>query len=184
MYKKVLATAASVILALALTPADPAAAKPVVSIVEGYSATVKENDSSFFCPQNEVLIGRAHHGDENGHTTYWCGKIWIDRTQVAVSTNHYQLVDPETYSWFEAPESNAMVGREHDGDENGISVAYFAMLTYLGRPVTLVNKRWSETYTEESHESKANPGEIMTGRKHFGDENGDTEYQYAVVTYY
>lgn len=104
--------------------------------------------------------------------------------QARPSTNHYQLVDPETYSWFEAPESNAMVGREHDGDENGISVVYFAMLTYLGRPVTLVNKRWSETYTEESHESKANPGEIMTGRKHFGDENGDTEYQYAVVTYY
>ncbi|MEW9550085.1 hypothetical protein [Nonomuraea sp. NPDC050783] len=184
LYTKVLATAASAVLALTLAPAAPAAAaKPVIEIVKGYSATVNEKDSEFICPAGEVLIGRKHEGDENGSTTYWCGRIWIGREQVTVSTNHYQQVDHETYSWFEAPESNAMVGRRHDGDENGLSVAYFALLTWQGRPVTLVNKRWSQTYRESGHESRANPGEIMTGRKHFGDENGDTSYQYALVSY-
>ncbi|MEV4398727.1 hypothetical protein [Nonomuraea sp. NPDC049607] len=183
VYKKAFAAAASAVLALTLAPAAPAAAKPSVQIVEGYSATIRENDSKFFCPAGEVFIGRSHNGDENGWTTYWCGRIWIGTEQVAVSTAHHQEVATETYSWFEGPESNALVGREHDGDENGVTSAYFALLTWQGRPVTLVNKRWSQTYKESRHESKANPGEIMTGRRHFGDENGDTVYQYATVSY-
>ncbi|MFI9592832.1 hypothetical protein [Nonomuraea sp. NPDC052265] len=70
VYKKAFATAASAVLALTLAPAVPAAAKPAVQIVEGYSATIRENDSRFFCPAGEVLIGRAHNGDENGDTVY------------------------------------------------------------------------------------------------------------------
>ncbi|MFF0774748.1 hypothetical protein ACFYUK_38085 [Nonomuraea wenchangensis] len=180
VFRRALVTAASAVLALALVPAAPAAADDI-QIVEGYSATMKENDSKFFCPSGEVLIGRSHTGDENGWTTYRCGRIYINSVQVTVSSYRYQQVDHETYSWFEAPESNAMVGREHDGDENGLTSAYFSLLTWQGKPVALLNKRWSQTYRESKHDSRANPGEVMTGRRHFGDENGDTIYQYATV---
>ncbi|XVQ81841.1 hypothetical protein ACQP2K_23540 [Microbispora siamensis] len=182
MYKKALAAAASAVLALTLAPAAPAAAAPVIQIVAGYSASIKEKDSKFFCPSGEVITGRAHDGDENGWTTYWCSRIYIDNVQVNVSTEHYTDAQNEPYSWFVSPESNAMVAREHDGDENGLTVTHFALLTWQGKPVRLINRHWTSRYRESKHESKAGAGEIMTGRRHYDDENGDSLYQYATVS--
>jgi predicted RNA-binding Zn-ribbon protein involved in translation (DUF1610 family) len=183
VYKKALAAASSAVFALTLTPAPAAAADPAVRIEEGYSASMKENDSKFFCPAGEVFIGRAHSGDENGWTTYWCGRIYIHDEQVSVSTERYSNAQKEPYSWFEAPESNGMVGREHRDDENGVTTTHFALLTWQGRPVKLINRRWTSAYKESGHESRAGEDEIMTGRRHYDDENGDTLYQYATVSY-
>ncbi len=33
-----------------------------------------------------------------------------------------------------------MVGRAHRGDENGVTTTYFALLTWRGQPVKLVNR--------------------------------------------
>ncbi|MBE3013824.1 hypothetical protein IL992_32265 [Microbispora sp. NEAU-D428] len=183
MNRKALAAAVSAVLALTLAPAAPAAAAPVVQIVAGYSASMREKDSKFFCPAGEVITGRAHDGDENGWTTYWCGRIYINGVQVSVSASPYADPRKEPYSWFEAPESNGMVGRRHDGDENGVTTTYFALLTWQGKPVQLINRRWTSRYRESGHESKAGAGEIMTGRKHYDDENGDSYYQYATVSF-
>ncbi|WP_433214298.1 hypothetical protein [Microtetraspora malaysiensis] len=183
LYKKALATAASAVLTLSLIPAAHAAAAPDIQIVPGYSATMKEKDSKFMCPSHEVLIGRAHDGDENGWTTYWCGRIYIDNVQVTVSSNRYTQSQAEPWSAFESPESNAMIGRDHAGDENGWTSTHYALLTWLGTPVTLTTRRWTSRFRESKHESKAGTGEIMTGRRHLSDENGDTMYQYATVSF-
>ncbi|WP_066371132.1 hypothetical protein [Herbidospora mongoliensis] len=183
MYRRALAIAASAVLAFTLIPSVAEAAAPNVEIVPGHTSTLGEKNSRFFCPANEVITGRAHQKDENGPTTYWCGKIVIDGEQVSVSTYHYVDAQTEPFSWFEAPEANAMVGREHRGDENGVTTTYFALLTWRGQPVKLVNRRWTGALRESRHESRASGDEIMTGRRHHDDENGDSFYQYATVTF-
>lgn len=35
-----------------------------------------ESDSVFDCPENRVLVGRYHYGDENGATKYLCATLW------------------------------------------------------------------------------------------------------------
>ncbi|MEV0372453.1 hypothetical protein AB0I10_21900 [Streptomyces sp. NPDC050636] len=167
---------------LAATEASAAQAADVV-IVDGYSTTVKESAGvPVACPQYQVLLGRAHYGDENGNTTYYCGLIFISGEIVQVSAPTWSDSQRESNSFFAAPADEALVGRVHSGDENGQTRYATASLTWQGRDVKLTSYRWTPGQRESSSYSKAGEGEVMAGRQHSGDENGQTSYQYAEVT--
>lgn len=182
MYKKALSalTAATALAALTLAPATPASAASI-QVIRGYVATVREPGSDFHCPENEVMIGRKHSGDENGYTTYFCGQIYVNGQRAEVSEPPYKVRVEESHSHYYTPDGHAVVGRMHYGDENGTTWYYSAPISWQGKPVRLVNRRWTGDMKESDHGSIAGPNEVMTGRDHYGDENGRTRYQYATV---
>lgn len=161
--------------------ANATAASEIV-IIDGYTETVKESAGvPVVCPSNQVLLGRAHSGDENGNTTYYCGLILIDGQMVQVSAPNWSSSQKESDSFFAAPGDMALVGRQHTGDENGSTRYATASLSVGGRTVELTAYRWSPGQKESSSYSKAGDYEVMVGRQHSGDENGQTRYQYARV---
>ncbi|MBB5781789.1 hypothetical protein [Nonomuraea jabiensis] len=182
MQKKALAAAMVAAAALTLVPAAPAAAAVTIEVRTTSTATVRESDSDFICPANEVLTGRAHYGDENGYTTYWCSRIFINDVQVSVVRIDIFGAHLQEPSFYTTPENYGLRGRRHDGDEHGWTEYYPAALFWQGKVVKLVDRRWSGQMKENDHSSRAWPNEIMTGRWHAGDENGDTTYQYARVS--
>ncbi|MEU1722807.1 hypothetical protein ACNF49_40255 [Actinomadura sp. ATCC 39365] len=185
MNKKVVpaAMAGVALAALTVTPAT-AAATPVIEIRPGHSATVQESDHKFLCPTNEVLIGREHIGDENADTTYWCGRIYIDNEQVTtLRLSFLGSTEPENESFFVTQAHQALTGRSHDGDENGYTSYYTGALFWQGKVVKLVDRHWVTYPRESNHSTKAGALEVMTGRWHSGDENGQTGYEFATVTF-
>ncbi|MGW2995643.1 hypothetical protein ACWDA9_29170 [Streptomyces sp. NPDC001193] len=193
-------TAALSLAALALTtPASPSAsaspaasATPAVSIhvpqraaavviIEGDILRQKESSGrAVLCSDDQVLIGRAHTGDENGITTYFCGWVEINGVPAQVGEVEWSEYQPENRSDFTASSSKVLVGRHHYGDENGPTRYAFASLIWRGENVDPGSYRETEPQRESSSESKGGPGEVLVGRKHNGDENGPTLYRYAV----
>lgn len=88
---------------------------------------MKESRSNFLCPTNTVMTGRYHKGDENGQTQYEYA------TLKAVDVNGNIVagtITVEDVKWdssikessgggYDAPANRVIVGRKHDGDENG-----------------------------------------------------------------
>ncbi|KAB8186589.1 hypothetical protein [Microbispora catharanthi] len=182
MWKKTSFAAVAAVAALSVVPAAPANAAVTVKIYQGYGAYLTESDHAFQCPTNEVLIGREHYGDENGITGYTCGRVYIDGEQITVMKFPLGDAMKESDSFFSAPENNAIVGRRHKGDENGTTTYYYGTLFWKGRVVRLTSRGWTIPLVESHHASMAGAVEVMTGRRHSGDENGDTAYEYGTVT--
>ncbi|GAA2916178.1 hypothetical protein GCM10010517_81920 [Streptosporangium fragile] len=186
MRKKALpaALAAAALAALTLAPAAPAAAAAgeSIQIIHTYTETVKEWSSRFACPANEVMIGRSHYGDENGYTTYRCGRIYINGEQVVVTPTGGDARVKESNSFYNTPGDAAIIGRTHFGDENDYTTYYAGELSWQGKTVRLTSRTWTSAYKESNHSSGAGVGQVMTGRSHRGDENGITKYEYATVT--
>ncbi|MFC7330285.1 hypothetical protein [Marinactinospora rubrisoli] len=166
---------------LATATATEASAAEII-IIDGYTQTVRESDGvPVVCPTNQVLLGRSHSGDENGSTTYYCGLILIDGQVVQVSAPSWSGSQRESNSFFAAPANQVLVGRQHSGDENGQTRYATASMSAGGRPVELTSYRWSPGQRESNSYSKAGAYEVMVGRQHSGDENGETRYQYARI---
>ncbi|MEU4226252.1 hypothetical protein AB0F17_18290 [Nonomuraea sp. NPDC026600] len=164
-----------------ISPANPAHAAEII-IIDGYTQTVKESAGiPVTCPTNQILLGRAHNGDENGNTTYYCGLILIDGQLVQVSAPNWSDSQRESNSFFSAPPNEALIGRQHSGDENGSTRYATASLSAWGRTVELTSYRWTEAQRESNSHSKGGGYEVMVGRQHAGDENGQTRYQYARI---
>lgn len=154
-----------------------------IRIIATNPQTIKESSGiAFVCPANNVMIGRAHSGDENGNTTYYCARILIDGFLVTVNAGPWTDAQKESSSSFTAPEDEVIIGRLHGGDENGNTQYRTAYLTVNGRELTLLNRHTVGPYRESSSSSTAGAGELMVGRSHSGDENGSTYYQYATLT--
>ncbi len=75
------------------------------------------------------------------------------------------------------------MGSGHAGPvaEEGSCAAGHRCSGGLGKELTLVNQHTVGPYTESNSSSTAGAGEIMVGRAHYGDENGNTYYQYATL---
>ncbi|WP_271221429.1 hypothetical protein [Streptosporangium carneum] len=187
MYKKTLtaALAAAALTGLAAAPAAAESTAAVTIRVEyAYSQNVWEGmNVQFNCPTNQVLTGRSHSGDENGKTTYYCSAIYINDQQVQVSPGDWDTGQRENKSIFVAPANQVLTGRWHTGDENGYTKYRTAALYWQGKQVRLTSSRWTGTYKESHHYWEAAPGQVMTGRSHSGDENGNTTYRYSTVTF-
>ncbi|MFI6509934.1 hypothetical protein ACIBCT_20215 [Streptosporangium sp. NPDC050855] len=185
--KKTLSAAAAALTALAAmgvaAPAPASAAAVKIEIVPAHSGSVWEDfEASFTCPTNMVLTGRSHYGDEGGRTTYYCSFILIEGEQARVYMSDWTRPQKENRSDFSAPDHQAVVGRWHEGDENGDTKYRTATMSWRGKQVLLANGDISVPYKESGHIWQAVGNTVMTGRKHTGDENGTTYYRFATVT--
>lgn len=152
------------------------------------TGTLKEKDSYFLCPSNTVLTGRYHYGDENGKTAYEYSTIaafdengvQVDGT-ITVEDVQWSICFKESSgAGFDAPGNRFIVGRQHDGDEDGYTRYATAIIKFNGKLVTAINS----VATGNVKESKANwvvadGNRFMTGRHHIGDENGSTYYNFS-----
>ena len=156
------------------------------------SETIKEKNSYFLCPNDTVLTGRCHSGDENGKTWYeYSALAAFDENGNSVQGD-IKIEDSQWSSWikessgngFDADNNRIIVGREHKGDENGNTRYAIGKVTFNGRE-TLISSQISSSKIKESKgiwvvsDSKR----VMTGRHHSGDENGNTYYNFSEVTY-
>ena len=183
-YRKAIpfAVVAAALSAAAL--AVPASAAAVTINVERvYSETVWESSAQFDCPANQVLSGRSHYGDENKPTTYYCSRILINGEQAEVHIGDWTSPQRESRSSYTAPMDQAVVGRWHSGDENGMTRYRSAALYWQGAQVRLTDPLWTGEHKESSHIWQAGTGTVMVGRSHSGDENGKTRYQFATVSF-
>ncbi|MEV7009689.1 hypothetical protein [Streptosporangium sp. NPDC051022] len=181
----VMAAAALAALAVA-SPASASAesaAAVTIRVERAHSETVPEWNAQFTCPTNQVLTGRSHVGDENKGTTYYCSWIFINDEQVRVYQGDWSPGQKESKSSFSAPPNQALVGRWHTGDENGITRYRTATLYWQGRQVSLTGTAWSGELKESNHGYQAAYNRVLVGRSHSGDENGKTRYQHALVTF-
>ncbi|MFI9595322.1 hypothetical protein [Nonomuraea sp. NPDC052265] len=195
MYKKALtvAIAAAALAGLTSAPASAVvagnatvfeAATPNIEIFYGSFIRLKEPDSMFECPQDEVLIGRAHYGDETNWTMNQCGRIYIDGERVSVLHENWawNTRQQESNSYFLGSGNQVIVGRQHLGDENGDTRHKYGTLRWRGSELRLTSRYWTELMKESNHSTQAGPGQVMTGRRHNGDENGLTAYAYGTIT--
>lgn len=93
---------------------------------------------------------------------------------------------------FEAPMNMLVTGRKHSEDENGYTQYQYASLKAIDSSgkqingvVTISDLQWSEEHKESDSAKffQALNGRVITGRQHFGDENGNTRYQTGVVLF-
>ncbi|MFF3441385.1 hypothetical protein [Streptosporangium sp. NPDC002721] len=176
--------AAALAVMTAATPASASSATAVTIRVErAYAEYVPEWNTNFTCPTNQVLTGRSHVGDENAWTTYHCSWIFINDEQVQVHLGDWTPGQKESRSDYTAPLDQALVGRSHTGDENGTTRYRTATLYWQGQQVRLTGAAWTGSHKESNHTTNAGHNQVMTGRKHSGDENGKTWYQYSTVAF-
>ena len=150
--------------------------------------------SSFICPDNTVIVGRWHKGDENGETQYKYVNLYFNDSLVRTKNHQWSGWIQESgkstggYSQFICPANTVLTGREHKGDENGNTRYRFSEIysaTPEGElPLCTIDPVWTDPINESSGQwSDAPENKVMTGRKHHGDENGNTEYVYSFVYY-
>lgn len=85
-----------------------------------WTDSVDEHHFTYQCPQNYVMAGRYHYGDEEGSTQYQCAVLkdaWGN--VISVVPEPWVDVGDETGSSYQCPENKVMVGRSHTGDEHG-----------------------------------------------------------------
>jgi hypothetical protein len=148
------------------------------------SGPVKGGFSQYTCPENQAMIGRKHKGDEDGDTSYLCGKIYYNGAEVPVSRlpAHWSQAMEESASDFICPVNTVMIGRTHWGDENGDTLYLCTPILYGNNYVTVRWGVWSAPIEESGKHGNGESSftcpenHIMVGRYHQGDENGDTRY--------
>ncbi|MEU4410134.1 hypothetical protein AB0F88_36955 [Streptosporangium sp. NPDC023963] len=183
-YGKTLSVIAVAAALASTTMASPASAAVTIKMERIYTETVPEwVGIQFTCPPNQVLTGRSHYGDENKPTTYYCSRILINGEQVQVHAGDWTHPQRESRSDYSAPDNQVIVGRWHEDDENGDTRYRSAALYWQGRQVRLIDGDTSGEYKESSHNWQAAYGKVMTGRTHYGDENGKTWYRFATVSF-
>ena len=151
---------------------------------------MKESKSNFLCPTNTVMTGRYHKGDENGQTQYEYA------TLKAVDANGNIVagtITVEDVKWdssikessgggYDAPANRVIVGRKHDGDENGQTQYATAIIKIDGKTTTLEGGINSASIKESSGIwFKTDSDRVMIGRHHNGDENGKTIYYQGYI---
>lgn len=143
----------------------------------------ESSGDKFVCPENTVMTGRWHDGDENGKTQYQYSRLIPAANAVSVeATSICGAIKESSDEKFECPEDMVMTGRMHDGDENGTTYYQFSYLTYNGEPLTTADAQWTSWKKESDGDRIETPeNTVLTGREHKGDENGDTRYQYSKV---
>lgn len=161
----------------------------VIIVPNQYFISSQKKESSeltFEAPENMVMAGRRHGGDENGMTTclYASLKAINQRGQTVNGTirlDNYKWTDwiKESNSNYTAPSGYVIVGRQHSGDENGQTRYKIARITFNGNSVTTVpaNSMFEYQIYKESAGAffKVEPYFLYIGRIHNGDENGTTE---------
>lgn len=156
----------------------------IVPNVRSFSQSMKESKSYFLCPVNCVITGRHHVGDENGQTTYEYSTLKaVDKDGKSVSgiitveDVQWHTSIKESFGRFEAPINRVIVGRKHDGDENGKTQYATALVKLNGEGTTVLDSGSTLISKESSGEwFKSDATSVLIGRYHNRDENGYTYY--------
>jgi hypothetical protein len=153
----------------------------------GTSTPSKEANSSFSAPDGQVLVGRMHTGDENGNTTYKYAPLIADpnsgvalkyKLQNTVWTDGIKQSDLS----YSAPDGWVIVGRKHDGDENGKTSFQISQVVIDGATLAHTTDGMVSGQIKESSgiwwvaSNLGNLMQVMTGTTHKGDENGNSTY--------
>ncbi|TLP61077.1 MULTISPECIES: hypothetical protein [Pseudomonas] len=123
---------------------------PVVN--SDWHEAVKESQSvDWTCPADSMISARKHEGDENGNTAYKCASL------PGVKVLHAQ--------WSaKFPECGINLKADYDEDKHSYK--------------TCAEKKYDNANAQFLYFS-CPADQVMTGRSHEGDENGDTRYQCA-----
>jgi hypothetical protein len=156
------------------------------------SGPIKESNSTFECPADMVMIGRKHEGDENGNTYYQSAPLVVDpstgQTGVAKISDQSGWIDGGKQSSlsYKAPEGYVIIGRKHDGDENGHTFFKISRV-YIGNTFSKTVDEVVSGSIKESSGTWYNTPAIgtmkgaITGMSHSGDENGSSTYTANLV---
>jgi len=145
-----------------------------------WSNNFPEDDHRFTCADG-VMIGRAHDGDENGDTRYRCGEVHQFEKLIPIEHFWTGSTDENDFT-YECPQNYVMTGRYHYGDENGSTQYQCASLKDAwGNVISVVPGSWTEVGEESGSSFECSENQVMVGRGHKGDENGDTKYKCAVM---
>ncbi len=171
-----------------------------------YASTLTSRKESNFkndanvttCSGNKILVGRYHSGDENGTSQLKCGTFHVHSSENTSTSSCYSglygfTVTVENTYWtdwkgekgssFNAPYGYVIIGREHSGDERG-KTRYLVGKVYVSNGKNKSTATlYDATTTASCKESKCGWVEktgpyMMTGRRHDGDENGQTTYTF------
>lgn len=162
------------------SPAQLSPLPLVTSIVNSAtgSGTIRESSSDFKCPDNQFLIGRIHIGDENADTRYLCGLLVPAVSLAPLATIARQpesAGSSQSRTDFECPDGQVLVGRRHNGDENGQTYYTCGVVSIAGYRLKL-GERIALGVKESLGAFACPPGTFMTGMQHRGDENEMTNY--------
>ncbi len=150
----------------------------------------KESNSYFLCPPNTVLTGRLHSGDENGDTRYQyaalqavCNGEEVDGHITVENIKWTNDIKESDSRMVDAPFGKVLVGRKHNGNENGTTAYAIGEVFFNGHPTTTIDYQSSEPKKESDGILYfTEGGRVMTSRHHYGDENGMTYYGSALVS--
>lgn len=142
-----------------------------------WTGDIKESNSSYGCPADQVMVGRKHRGDENGQTNYACSQIRWGQESTPMTAGTVAGPYRESASRFECADGEVMTSRKHQGDENGSTWYQCSSVTINGQRAKSMGSLWTSGVRESSSDV-ACPGDFfITGREHSGDENGPTTYK-------
>jgi hypothetical protein len=156
---------------------------PIVILPDAeWSDAVPENKSDFTCSGDKILIGRKHVGDEKGDTQYHCGTL--NSTHPFTLTQRQEhIIEKEADSYYLCPPTKVLTGRKHFDDENGPTTYRCAtVIDSQGHTVNQIRGEWSEPVRESMSLTECATNEVMVGRQHEHDENGDTRIRCAKLT--
>ena len=118
-------------------------------------------------PQNPILVRGKCRRRFYDHCTEDTG--WTKAQKESQSTE------------FECPRDQVMIGRKHDGGENGKTMYKCALMYNDGYKFYVSGDKWSD-WTKESTFTYIYPlYKVMTGREHQGGEGGKTRYKCSDV---
>lgn len=155
---------------------------------EGGEVSVSNHENA------KILYTYTHDGDENGITTYYFASLKAIDLYSNQDGNNITVEDLKWTEWHKQSESQdffvttemqdenslsrIITGREHKGDENGMTRYQTGVLRYKGKLVKIVPYPNADMCVYTSHKKMVYPKNnlVIVGIKHSGDENGITTY--------
>lgn len=173
-----------------MVPAPPGTI--IVPNIRSTTGTYTESSSYFLCPSNTVVTGRSHTGDENGATNYEYATLKAINAQGQPVAG---IITVEDVKWgsglyeadgkgYDAVLNRVIVGRQHSGDENGITWYATGVVKFNGYPTKVINYNTTTTKIESGGWNwfRTVYNQVVTGRHHMGDENGNTYYSMGTIS--
>lgn len=153
---------------------------------------VESENALFVAPSNMILTGRKHMGDENGKTLcQYSPLVAIDvngnvrQGTISVIKRRWTEWVSESDSFYLAPDNCVITGRQHNGDENGLTryeVGEVMFNNVKAKVKTVDTISSTESFTESQGVFFETDDYLsIIGRQHSGDENGSTLYKQGVI---
>ncbi|MER5622308.1 hypothetical protein ABT061_14835 [Streptosporangium sp. NPDC002544] len=95
----------------------------------------------------------------------------------------YSATKPEPSHKFVCPTNQVLTGRSHYGDENADTTYTCSWIFINDEQVQVSIGDWSLRYTESNSNYSSPPDQALVGRMHVWDENGDTWYLPASLSW-